>query len=177
MGNGGAGRTPFRGEHQPALMAAPAAGGTYQAIRVIRLMAGFWDRTRLNEQEAIFHRRRGSGAPLGKIKEIDTPEIFDEESLASHIGRANLRTSGSASHYMLRRGAFNYTNGLDGNNQLDQGLVFVSYQPSIEDGFIAVQRRLDGEALEEYVRPIGGGFFFTLPSPEPGGRLAAGLLS
>ena len=154
-----------------------AAGGTYQAIRVIRLMVEFWDRTRLNEQEAIFHRRRGSGAPLGKIKETDTPEFFDEESLASHIGRANPRTSGSASHHMLRRGSFNYTNGLDGNDQLDQGLVFVSYQRSIEDGFIAVQRRLDGEALEEYVRPIGGGFFFILPSPEPGGRLADGLLS
>jgi deferrochelatase/peroxidase EfeB len=26
-----------------------------------------------------------------------------------------------------------------------------------------VQKRLNGEALEEYIKPIGGGFFFVLP--------------
>jgi deferrochelatase/peroxidase EfeB len=26
-----------------------------------------------------------------------------------------------------------------------------------------VQKRLNGEALEEYVKPIGGGYFFVLP--------------
>lgn len=26
-----------------------------------------------------------------------------------------------------------------------------------------MQKRLNGEALEEYVKPIGGGYFFVLP--------------
>lgn len=26
-----------------------------------------------------------------------------------------------------------------------------------------MQKRLNGEALEEYVKPIGGGYFFALP--------------
>lgn len=154
-----------------------AVGGTYQAIRVIRMMVEFWDRTRLNEQEAIFHRRRDTGAPLGLSTETDIPQFNDDESFASHIGRANPRTPDSERNHMLRRGGFNYTDGIDQNDQLDQGLVFISYQRSLEDGFIAVQRRLDGEALEEYVRPVGGGFFFLLPGPAPGQRLGTAMLA
>lgn len=42
-------------------------------------------------------------------------------------------------------------------------LLFVCYQADLAAGFLAVQDRLNGEALEEYIKPIGGGFFFTLP--------------
>lgn len=43
------------------------------------------------------------------------------------------------------------------------GLLFVCYQHDLEQGFLTVQKRLNGEALEEYVKPIGGGYFFALP--------------
>jgi deferrochelatase/peroxidase EfeB len=43
------------------------------------------------------------------------------------------------------------------------GLLFVCYQHDLEKGFLTVQKRLNGEALEEYVKPIGGGYFFALP--------------
>lgn len=39
------------------------------------------------------------------------------------------------------------------------GLLFVCYQHDLEKGFLTVQKRLNGEALEEYVKPIGGGYF------------------
>ncbi len=148
-------------------------GGTYQAVRVIRMMVEFWDRTRLNEQEGLIGRHRASGAPLGLDDETDEP-VF--EDLESHIARANPRSSGSEKNLILRRG-FNYASGFDANDQLDQGLIFVSYQRSLEDGFIAVQRRLDGEALEEYVRPLGGGFFFVPPPPADGAALGEPLFS
>jgi deferrochelatase/peroxidase EfeB len=54
-------------------------------------------------------------------------------------------------------------NGVTTASQLDQGLLFIAYQNDLERGFITVQRRLDGEPLEEYIKPVGGGFFFTLP--------------
>ncbi len=43
------------------------------------------------------------------------------------------------------------------------GLLFVCYQHDLEKGFLTVQKRLNGEALEEYIKPIGGGYFFVLP--------------
>jgi deferrochelatase/peroxidase EfeB len=62
--------------------------------------------------------------------------------------------------------------------QLDQGLAFVCFQRSLEKGFLAVQGRLDGEPLEEYVRAVGGGFFFALPGTTDADRpLGAELLA
>ncbi len=153
-----------------------AVGGTYQAIRLIRMQVEFWDRTRLSEQEAIFHRRRDSGAPLGREHELDEPVFETEEALRSHIGRIHPRGPGQPRFRMLRRG-FNYANGLDGNDQLDQGLVFVAYQRDLETGFVGTQRLLDGEALEEYVRPLGGGLFFAPPAPARGEFLGERLVT
>lgn len=150
-----------------------AIGGTYQAVRIIRMMVEFWDRTRLNEQESLIGRHRISGAPIGKTQETDIPSFT---SLDSHIARANPRTPASEESLMLRRG-FNYASGIDQNEQLDQGLIFLSYQRSLNKGFIAVQNRLDGEALEEYIRPLGGGFFFALPGIGSADYLGEQLLS
>ena len=152
---------PDRGE--PAW----AENGTYQAVRLIRNFVERWDRTPLREQELILGRLKGSGAPLSGGTEVDVPDFAaDPEGhltpFTAHIRMANPRTPETQKNLILRR-PFNYANGVNKAGQLDMGLLFIAYQANIEEGFIAVQRRLDGEPLEEYIKPVGGGYFFTLP--------------
>lgn len=146
-----------------------ARGGSYQAVRIIRNFVERWDRTPLAEQERIMGRTRVTGAPLDarEAGEFQAPD-FDRDPdgaltpLDSHIRLANPRRPETEANRILRR-PFNYSNGVTKSGQLDQGLLFICYQADLEAGFITVQRRLDGEPLEEYIKPVGGGFFFTLP--------------
>lgn len=148
-------------------------GGTYQAVRIIRNFVERWDRTPLGEQQRIFGRKKMSGAPMDGVKETDIPNYANDPDgkttrLDSHIRLANPRTPETRKNLILRR-PFNYSNGITKNGQLDQGLLFIAYQSDLERGFIAVQSRLDGEPLEEYIKPIGGGYFFVLPGAREAG--------
>jgi deferrochelatase/peroxidase EfeB len=144
--------------------------------------ATVWDRTALRTQELVIGRSKASGAPLDGTKETDVPRYGDDPDgrttpVSAHIRLANPRTANSGESLILRRG-FNYSLGFTANGQLDQGLLFICFQRDLAKGFVAVQERLNGEALEEYIKPIGGGFYFVLPGVDRrDGWLAEGLLS
>ncbi|RWR03885.1 peroxidase [[Pantoea] beijingensis] len=144
-----------------------ATHGSYQATRIIQFHVEFWDRTPLREQQTIFGREKHSGAPLGMKYEHDVPDYLQDPDgvtipLDAHIRLANPRTLATQNSLMLRRG-YSYSLGVSQAGQLDMGLLFVCYQHDLEKGFLSVQQRLNGEALEEYIKPIGGGYFFVLP--------------
>ncbi|GJD47865.1 Deferrochelatase/peroxidase EfeB [Methylobacterium crusticola] len=158
-----------------------AADGSYQVVRIIRNMVERWDRTPLGEQERIIGRHKDSGAPLGETREHALPDYAGDPHgtrtpLDAHIRLANPRTAETETSLMLRRG-YNYSAGITASGQLDMGLLFVCFQADLDAGFVAVQSRLNGEPLEEYIKPVGGGYFFALPGVrEPGGFLGQGLL-
>ena len=142
--------------------AGPAwmAGGSYLVARRIRMHIETWDRTSLKEQEDVFGRDKGEGAPYGKQHERDTPNLKAMLPDA-HVRLAHPDSNGGIR--ILRRG-YSFTDGTDGLGRLDAGLFFLAYQHDVREGFVPLQRRLARtDALNEYIQHVGSALFAIPP--------------
>jgi deferrochelatase/peroxidase EfeB len=134
-------------------------GGSYLVARRIRMHIETWDRTSLQEQEDIFGRDKGEGAPVGKAKERDEPFLKAMKPDA-HVRLAHPDSNHGAT--ILRRG-YSFTDGTDGLGRLDAGLFFLAYQRDVREGFIPIQRSLAADALNEYIQHVGSAVFAIPP--------------
>jgi deferrochelatase/peroxidase EfeB len=152
---------------------APAwlRGGTYLVARKIEMLVEAWDRVRLAEQETIFGRSKGPGAPLSGGDEFTRPDFAAMADgapvidAAAHVRLANPANLGGTR--ILRRG-FNYVDGNTAVGRLDAGLFFLSFQRSPSQ-FISVQRALGTDRLNEYIRHVGSAIFAVPPGARTGG--------
>ena len=130
-----------------------------------------WDRVRLAEQETIFGRDKGRGAPLSGGEEFTKPDFAATVDgapaidAAAHVRLANPESLGGTR--ILRRG-FNYVDGNDEVGRLAAGLFFLSFQRSPSQ-FITVQRALATDRLNEYIKHIGSAIFAVPPGATEGG--------
>jgi len=156
-------------------------GGSYLAVRKIRMTIEVWDRQQLGEQENVIGRDKGEGAPLSGGTEFTEPDFAatggDGRPLIpmdAHVRLAHPSNNGGVQ--LLRRG-YNYVDGNDQYGLLDAGLFFLSFQRRPQD-FITVQSSLARDGMAEYIKHVGSALFAIPPGvPGPGSFIGAGLFA
>jgi deferrochelatase/peroxidase EfeB len=135
-------------------------GGSYLVSRRIRMTVEAWDRTSLKEQEDVFGRTKGEGAPYGKQKERDTPDL----SAMPKDSHVRLAHPDSNNGLMILRRGFSFTDGSDGLGRLDAGLFFLAYQRDTRKAFVPLQTKLAAnDKLNEYITHVGSAHFACPP--------------
>jgi deferrochelatase/peroxidase EfeB len=144
-------------------------GGSYLVSRRIRMKIEAWDRDYLSDQEAVFGRRKVTGAPLTGSGEHDSPDFAARAAdgqpaipmdahmrLAAHENNNGVR--------ILRRG-YSYTDGMfSDSGELNAGLFFIAFQKDPRSQFVPLQRKLAAnDALNEYIEHVGSGLFACPP--------------
>ena len=157
------------------------AGGSYLVARRIRMTIETWDRSILSEQETVFGRTKGAGAPLSGGTEFSEPDF-------TIAGRENQPLIGAAAHMrlahpmqnkgmkLLRRG-YNFVDGNDDLGRLEAGLFFISFQRSPAQ-FTTVQLNLaKHDALNEYIRHVGSALFVVPAGAADGAYVGSALFA
>ncbi len=144
------------------------AGGTFLAVRRIRMHLDKWDRVSRAGKEFTIGRRLDNGAPLTGAEEHDEPDLnaTDEHGFpvidpASHIHRA--RSKNHAERFLRR--AYNYVvpdPGLPAGE--DSGLIFLAFARDLTAQFVPIQARLaEQDLLNQWTSAVGSAVYLIPP--------------
>lgn len=142
-------------------------GGSYLVARKIAMTIEVWDGVRLEEQDRVLGRAKGTGAPLSGGDEFTDPDfsatsetgtlLIDERS---HVARTHPDHNDGIS--MLRRG-YNYVDGNDQTSRLAAGLFFIAYLKSPER-FVRVHKNMARDDMFiEYLKTHSSSVFLVPP--------------
>ena len=154
-------------------------GGTYMVVRKIAQNIEQWDTDPIGNQEQVFGRTKGEGAPLTGHKEFDTPDFTKKDAAGdlvipatSHIALAAHENNGGI---RIHRRSYNYTEGIDDVGQIDAGLLFVAFMNDPKH-FVTIQTKLGSvDKLNEYITHIGSALFAVPAAPRTGSYIGAEL--
>ncbi|MFC3736152.1 Dyp-type peroxidase [Paractinoplanes deccanensis] len=155
-------------------------GSTTLVVRRIRAEIEKWDLLSVADKENAVGRRMDTGAPFSGAKEHDEPDFaaLDANGLPvmpdyAHVTRAHVTDPALK---ILRR-PYNYDGAPNAVGHPDSGLVFASYQRSIERQYVPIQQRLaERDLLNEWITPIGSAVFAVPPGCAPDGWIGAEVL-
>ena len=174
------------GDEGPAWM----RGGSYVVARRIRVALEHWDRMETDFQERVFGRRKLSGAPLGRQREMDALDLEADDKDGNpfipddaHARLAAASSNGGAR--ILRRG-YAYNDGVSMTAErwppwhrgieFDAGLLFIAYQRDPRRGFIKIFDKMSKlDALNQFTTHTGGGLFACPAGTRQGGFIGQGL--
>ena len=162
---------------QPGDGPAWLEGGSYLVARRIRMHIEVWDRTSLAEQESIIGRNKGEGAPRGKSKE------FDEPNLAARPPSRRTRTSASRPRRTWAGcgscgAATTSSTAATGRATSTRACSSWPYMRNPQTQFVPMQRALAGkDRLMEYIEHTGSAVFAIPRGLGPTGLLGPGRSS
>lgn len=154
-------------------------GGSYLVARKIAMTIEVWDGVRLEEQDRVLGRAKGTGAPLSGGEEFTAPDfsatgddgkpLIDERS---HVARTHPDNNDGI--HMLRRG-YNYVDGNDEQGRLAAGLFFIAYVKSPER-FARVHKNMARDDMfVEYLKTQSTAVFLVPPGIAEGGYVGQAL--
>lgn len=157
-------------------------GGSYLVARRIRIALEHWDRMNVAFQERTIGRRKYSGAPLGRERELEPIDLAatdrDGNPVIPENAHVRLAAPPSNAGAQILRRPYSYNDGVNFTTErwppwrqgmeYDAGLFFIAYQRDPRTGFIPIYEKMSRfDMLNQFVTHVGGGLFAC-----PGGARA-----
>ena len=154
-----------------------ATGGTYQAVRIIRNFVERWDRTPLESRSRSSGARRRAARRSTAPREHDVPDYAADPDgkmtpLDAHIRLANPRTADERGESHPAPAVQLFERRDEERPDRPGPAVHRLSRRTSRRASSPCRTGSNGEPLEEYIKPVGGGFFFVLPGVPERERLS-----